>query len=239
MIRRLITILTGLTLSATIVHAQDSTESLLRQLLEGHNTPEQTYSINQKLAAEFSSYSMDSTLLYLNRNRDWAREAGDSFRLAETDLLRAREYAMAGYHSDATIIFDVYQQRDVPEGLEYRYLETGNYLYGEIAAYSSDNHDYWQRRSSFRNGLMDYLEEGTYEYYDLLREAADGSGDKALAADYARKALDVTAPDSRDYARAAYFVSLYQPDDEARLPTVSVTVPFWVPCSRTVMPIAG
>lgn len=190
---------------------------VLRNLLKGRNTPEQTYSINQQLAVEFSSYSMDSTLLYLNRNRALAVALGDDRRVAETDLMRAREYAMAGYHSDAMDIFDRYQQAGVPEGLEYRYYEVGNYLYGEIAAYSSNNEDYWIRRSAFRAGLMGYLDEGTYEWFDQLRVAADRDGNMTQAADYARKALDVTVPDSRDYARAAYFVSLYEKDEDARI----------------------
>ena len=190
---------------------------VLRQLLKGRNTPEQTYSINQQLAVEFSSYSMDSTLLYLDRNRALAAAAGDAFRLAETDLMRAREYAMAGYHSDAADIFDRYRQESLPKGLEYRYYEVGNYLYGEIAAYSSNKEDYWARRSAFRAGLMGYLEEGSYEWFDQLRVAADGEGNSVKAAEYARKALEVTDADSKDYARAAYFMSLYEESEDARI----------------------
>ena len=203
MTRKLITFLSTLILPAVLAFAQEDTGPLLRRLdaelanaktyegyfqqrtgvlralLKGRNTPEQTYSINQQLAVEFSSYSMDSTLLYLDRNRALAAAAGDAFRLAETDLMRAREYAMAGYHSDAVDIFDRYQQDNIPKGLEYRYYEVGNYLYGEIAAYSSNKKDYWARRSAFRAGLMGYLEEGTYEWYDQLRVAADGEGNQA------------------------------------------------------------
>lgn len=191
---------------------------VLRDIRSGRISPEQEYEINKSLAAEFQAYSLDSTILYLDRNREIARGLQDRRRLTETDLLRAREYAMAGYHSEAKDIFDTYESSGVPEGNERLYYDVGDYLYGEIAAYySSNNSQYWQRRSDFRNGLKTCLEDGSYQMLDLLRVQADGNQDKALAADYARRALEVTSPGTREYARAAYFVSTYQEDANDRI----------------------
>ena len=189
---------------------------VLRQMLEGKNTPEQEYEIRKKLASEFASYSMDSTIVQLDRNRALARQLGDAYRQAETDFALAREYAMAGYHSDALDILSGYRLEAIPPGLEYAFFEVSNYLYGELAAYSSNNAQYWQKKDMYRVSMLPFLEEGTYEWYDLQRVQAESDRDKEKALEYALKALEVTEPNSRTYARAAFFVSVYQkdPDEE-------------------------
>ena len=189
---------------------------VLRQMLAGKNTPEQEYEIRKKLASEFASYSMDSTIVQLDRNRALARQLGDAYRQAETDFALAREYAMAGYHSDALDILSGYRLEAIPPGLEYAFFEVSNYLYGELAAYSSNNAQYWQKKDMYRVSMLPFLEEGSYEWYDLQRVQAESDRDKEKALEYALKALEVTEPNSRTYARAAFFVSVYQkdPDEE-------------------------
>ena len=185
---------------------------VLRQMLAGKNTPEQEYEIRKKLASEFEAYSLDSTVVQLNRNRALARQLGDAYRQAETDFALAREYALAGYHSDALAILSEYRLEAIPPGLEYAFFEVSNYLYGELAAYSSNNAQYWQKKDMYRVSMLPFLEEGTYEWYDLQRVQAESDRDKEKALEYARKALEVTEPNSRQYARAAFFVSIYQQD---------------------------
>ncbi|MBQ6177105.1 MAG: hypothetical protein IJK29_07895 [Bacteroidales bacterium] len=189
---------------------------VLRQMLAGKNTPEQEYEIRKKLASEFEAYSLDSTVVQLGRNRALARQLGDAYRQAETDFALAREYALAGYHSDALDILSGYRLEAIPPGLEYTFFEVSNYLYGELAAYSSNNAQYWQKKDMYRMSMLPFMEEGTYEWYDLQRVQAESDRDKEKALEYARKALEVTEPNSRQYARAAFFVSIYQqdPDEE-------------------------
>ena len=189
---------------------------VLRQMLAGKNTPEQEYEIRKKLASEFTAYSLDSTVVQLGRNRALARQLGDAYRQAETDFALAREYALAGYHSDALDILSGYRLEAIPPGLEYTFFEVSSYLYGELAAYSSNNAQYWQKKDMYRVSMLPFLEEGTYEWYDLQRVQAESDRDKEKALEYALKALEVTEPNSRQYARAAFFVSVYQqdPDDE-------------------------
>ena len=189
---------------------------VLRQMLAGKNTPEQEYEIRKKLASEFTAYSLDSTVVQLGRNRALARQLGDAYRQAETDFALAREYALAGYHSDALDILSGYRLEAIPPGLEYTFFEVSCYLYGELAAYSSNNAQYWQKKDMYRVSMLPFLEEGTYEWYDLQRVQAESDRDKEKALEYALKALEVTEPNSRQYARAAFFVSVYQqdPDDE-------------------------
>ena len=150
---------------------------VLRQLLAGRNTPEQEYEIRKKLAEEFSAYSLDSTVVQLTRNRALARQLGDAYRQAETEFALAREYAVAGYHSDALEILSRYRLEEIPEGLEYQFFEVCNFLYGELAVYSSNNGQYWQKRDMYRQSMLPFLEEGTYEWYDQMRVQAEADRD--------------------------------------------------------------
>ena len=191
--------------------------SVLRDLLTPKSTPEQQYDINKKIAEEFSSYSLDSTVLYLDKNRAIAGSLGDGYRKAETDFMLARIYGRAGLYSDATEILGRYSLEQVPADLEYAYYEISNYIYGELAAYSSNNSQYWQKRDMHRVSMLRMLEEGTYEWYDQKRTEAEAEQNKALALEYAVKAMEVTTPNSRQYARAAFFVANYQEDESQKL----------------------
>ncbi len=191
--------------------------AVLKDLLTPRSTPEQQYDINRKIAEEFSSYSLDSTVLYLNKNRSIARRLGDAYKSTETDFLLARVYGRAGLYSDATEILNGYSLEQVPPELEYSYYEISNYIYGELAAYTSNNTQYWQKRDMHRVSMLRMLEEGTYEWYDQKRSEAEAEQNPALALEYAVKALEVTKPNSRQYARAAFFVANYQDDEQQKL----------------------
>ena len=68
-----------------------------------------------------------------------------------------------------------------------------------------------------RVSMLRMLEEGTYEWYDQKRSEAEAEQNPALALEYAVKALEVTKPNSRQYARAAFFVANYQDDEQQKL----------------------
>ena len=106
MTTRLIPTVFAVLLAAGCAHSSNSTEALLRELdrtldmdrtyeeyflqrtsvlsdlLQGAKTPEQEYEIRRKLSSEFASYSMDSTVVQLERNRRIARDLQDAYRLA-------------------------------------------------------------------------------------------------------------------------------------------------------------
>lgn len=190
---------------------------MLRQMLDGRNTLAQTYEIDKRIAEEYSSYSMDSTVAYLERNRIVARELGDPVRQAEADFLLARQWGVGGNYSEALDLLAGYRLETVPPEMEFLYYEVSNYIYGELSAYSSGNPQYWQKRDMYRVAMLRMMEEGTYEWYDQQRAQAEADRDREGALSWALKALEATTPRSRQYARAAFFVSTYQTDDEQEL----------------------
>ena len=190
---------------------------MLRQMLDGRNTLAQTYEIDKRIAEEYSSYSMDSTVAYLERNRIVARELGDPVRQAEADFLLARQWGVGGNYSEALDLLAGYRLETVPPEMEFLYYEVSNYIYGELSAYSSGNPQYWQKRDMYRVAMLRMMEEGIYEWYDQQRAQAEADRDREGALSWALKALEATTPRSRQYARAAFFVSTYQTDDEQEL----------------------
>ena len=189
----------------------------LRSLLSERNTPRQEYDINLRMAEEYSAHCLDSAVHYLNRNREIARALDDGYLKAETDFLLARQFGRAGLHSDALDLLSPYSIEHIPPGLEQSFYSVSNYLYGELAAYSSNNAMYWKKRDMYRSLLLQSLEEGTYDWYDQKRVQAEADKNDHLATEYALKALQVTKPNTKDYARAAYFVASYQKDENENI----------------------
>lgn len=187
---------------------------ILRQLASTGGSP---YEVNKSLALEFSGYSLDSTVFYLERNLEIARRAQNSYQMAETELLLAKEYGRAGYHSDAVAIVEDYIDKDIPDGLEYVFYEALNYIYGELAVYSSNGGAYWIKRDETRSRLLSLAPEGSYEHYYQLRVQAESQQDNEAALGYALKALEVTSLNSRQYASACFFVASYLDDEDEKI----------------------
>ena len=189
----------------------------LRAVRKDSMGPDARYQINMTIADEFSSYSMDSTIAYLEENLEIAKAMEDRTRSMETEFLMAKEYGRAGYLPDALGIMDKYRDEDVPEDLKYAFRSVQNYIYGELAVYTSQGSEYWEKRNATRAYLLSCTEEGTYEWYDQKRVQAESTDDRSKALEYALAALDAVPLNSKDYARAAFFVSVYQNNEEERL----------------------
>ena len=191
--------------------------SALEDLLGGNISLEQEYEIRRRLADEYRFYNLDSTLTQLNRNKEIALLLRDDIRLMETDLSLVREYGLAGYHSDAFELLKQYSEQSVPEKLKIQYCDAASYLYGEMGAYSSNNRNHWKTRNQYIVTLLDCLEEGSYEWYNLRRIHAEAVGDKAAALTFAKKAVAVSPSNSREFASAAFFLSTYQTDRQEQI----------------------
>jgi hypothetical protein len=193
--------------------------SVLRHVLAYSRNPQQIYETDKQIAEEFSSYSMDSTLHYLQKNQVLAVKSGDRYKIVETDLRLVKEYAMAGYHVDASDILGKYGLQNIPAGLKHDFFDAAHVLYGEMMAYSNNNEIYAinkANRDMYRDSLLGIVPRNTYEWYNLKREESDnGSGD-TLAVVYARKMLDVTKANSHEFTEAAFFYQSYlkKPDEK-------------------------
>ena len=166
--------------------------------------------LNSRFAEEYSAYFLDSTLEYLNRNVKLASEARDSSGVTTAEMELVVAYAKSGYHAEAAAIMEKYSLESIPVLLKNQYLKARHTLAGELMYYTSDSHVYEEKfneRNMLRDSLMKYTEPGSYEWYDLNREAALTAGDSASVRDLSKKMMKLCVRDSREYASACYFYS--------------------------------
>ena len=176
-----------------------------------------SYVINKRIADAYSAYNLDSTILYLEKNLELSRAEGDASRLFETQMLMAREYGRAGDYSDALELVEKYDDVPVADNLDYSVYEALYYLYGELAYYSSNKQQWWDKRAQISDILLTKTPENSYSRYNILRIQAESNQDHEAALGYAMKALEVSPMDSRQYAEACFFVASYLDDKAGKI----------------------
>lgn len=166
------------------------------------------YRLNQRIAEEYSSFSFDSTMAYLERNLILTINNDDEVRLAETDLLRAREYSKAGYHVEASNLLQAVRPVWVTPELKPLWFSVRHSLAGEMMSYSGGLDLYevkFSERNELRDSLMKYIEPGSYDWYYLNREAALSAKDSVSVRELTEKMLSRTEEYSREYAAACWY----------------------------------
>lgn len=194
---------------------------MLRNILDDQKDPVHKYGIYRKLADEYRSYSLDSTLTYLLECKNIAIGTGDRFRLVETDLYLAYEYAMTGYHTEATEILAQYSEESVPRGLEYDYFRACHTLAGETMAYTNTVESYREKndaRNRYRAVLLSMTDEGTYDWYMLKLEEHMENENRDSMLVCASSMVEMSEENSKQYAVACWFYQCsLAPDDPARV----------------------
>lgn len=182
--------------------------AMLKNLVADSKDSANIYDLNKRIAKEYEAYSLDSTVTWLRKNRDMAVTAGDGFRLLETDLLLAEEYAMTGYHLEASELLSQYSEVTIPAELKYMYYNTYHVLAGEMMAYTNTEESYREKianRDRYRNILLSMVAPGTYDWYSLKLEEAEQDDNSGLMREYALKMVELTERNTRKYAQACYF----------------------------------
>lgn len=183
---------------------------VLRSVRTDHHDPMQIYSISRRIAMEFMSYNMDSTMRYLSECRRLALSSGDRFRTIETEIMTAEEYTVAGYHLEASEILRRIDAEDLPGDLVFPYLKAQHNLAGELLAYSTDSYMFNRQdslRTYYRNLMFRYVRPETYDWISLKREEAIQYGRRKEALGYSAALLEIAEKGSHEYAIACY---LYQ-----------------------------
>jgi hypothetical protein len=91
--------------------------AVLKSVLADQKDPEQIYNINRRISDEYKSRNFDTTLFYLQRNKDIALSLKDDFKEDETDLLMIQSYIMAGYYAEAFELYTSFDSESVSSAL--------------------------------------------------------------------------------------------------------------------------
>lgn len=183
-------------------------------------SPSMLYDINAKLADEYSSYSLDSAVLYLSLNRSMAESIGDKYKLTESEISLATIYAKTGYHIESSDILHRLPYKDIPFTLKADYFRALHSLSGELMAYSQ-NGEVWQEkkndRDRYRDSLLRYVPTESFEWYELKSEEADNNSDNTLRISYIEKMLNCCESDSHDYAKACFLMQYSSEDPHEQM----------------------
>ena len=185
----------------------DKVAALKNMRTEGMPFAEE-YRLNALIAEEYSSFSFDSTMTYLERNHALATENGDDVLLAETDLLKVNEYIRAGYHVEASNLLAAIRPDMVKPEQKRLWFSVRHSLAGEMMSYSGGQDLYevkYAERNEMRDSLMRYVEPDSFEWYFLNMEAALSAKDSVSVRVLTEKMLQCTEEWSSDYAAACWF----------------------------------
>ncbi|MDE5891105.1 MAG: hypothetical protein K2O58_00150 [Bacteroidales bacterium] len=182
--------------------------SVLKDVLSEQTDLEQIYSINRRIADSYIAHSFDSTLAYLQDNREIAHRLGDPSKIIDTDFMLVKLYVMSGYNVEASDILGQYDISNVPPSMLGSFYDVSHVYWGETMAYASTgvpDDGKWEKRNAFRDLLLSVTPEGTFEWYDLKREEAEAAGDMESTRAYALRMTELSGENTHDYAKACYF----------------------------------
>ncbi len=183
--------------------------NLLRQVSQEQDEPQRCYGINQRIAREYRSYSMDSALLYINKNLEIAQQLGRADWLIESQLMRADQYTTGGYLLEAVELMSKLANQKIPVALEHYYYEVLHHLATEKAIHSVDwenKFQYGDEGRRYREILLEMADPGSVEWFNLKREESCQSGNRSKAAEYARQMMILTDPGTHKRAEAAFLL---------------------------------
>ena len=134
----------------------------LKEVLTEATDSNQVYRISERISDLYSSYSYDSTVTYLTRNLEAARQMQDSEKELSSLLQLANEHVRAGYYAEAGDILFHIDQVSVPDNLLDLYYGDLWRLYGEKMAYAPNDavhHEYAVMRDIYRDKMLSIVEK--------------------------------------------------------------------------------
>ena len=191
--------------------------AVLKSVLADQKDPEQIYNINRRISDAYKSHSFDTTIFYLQKNKDIALSLKDDFKADETDLLMIQSYIMAGYYAEAAEMYARFDPESVSRALWPLFVNVSHRYYGEMSAYISTDESAEEKlewRDFYRTKLLGMTQEGSFDWYYLKREEADAARDYDKVTEYAWKMVEMAQVNSHDYAKGCYFYQEALQDDD-------------------------
>lgn len=194
---------------------------LMKRILEDNDDSLQRYSLAREIADEYMAYNLDSAVTYILECRQIAAGLDDRYRIIESDLALAYEYAMTGYHTEASELLGRYKEWNVPVELKRQYFYVCHVLAGEMMAYTNTVESYRDKitaRDRYRYLSLSLTPENTYMWYRLKLEEYEENGDRDSMLVCASAMVGLSEENTRQYATATYFYQYsLDPDDPERI----------------------
>ena len=187
----------------------------LQEMKAGDTLLQNHIVIDFKLAVEYSSYSLDSALFYLDKVRVAADALGKTEYMVRADMFKVFAYTKSGMYYEAQKIIRLYNPELLEGNSAYAYDIAAHKLSLALETNDMELEDFLERPEFYRARLLEQTPPNTYLWYDLMREEQRFLGDRKEERRYAELMLSCCSEGTSRYADAAYKLSVsYQDEDE-------------------------
>lgn len=138
-----------------------------------HLSETEVYYSNKRLIIEYSDYSFDSTMVYLQRNKQIAQKLNDTTLQYEVELSLISLLAVSGRYKESVDILERIDRKRVPENLIVEYFSIYKKVYEQVAYYAvipKNKQVYeWIYQNSV-DSLMKYLSAESDQYLSIIEK---------------------------------------------------------------------
>lgn len=135
--------------------------ALKRELTHRNDNDSITYAVNDRIAEEYLGYQCDSAFVYIDRNKDLATKADNTYWKHRTLLQRSVLLSTIGLFVESKEILDQINPATMPQNLRFEYNSAYECLYGNLYDYNGGDNYYGKL---YRSILVNYYE---YAYRSL------------------------------------------------------------------------
>lgn len=131
------------------------------------------YYSNKRLIIEYSDYSFDSTMVYLQKNKLIAGDLEDRILEYEVDLSLVSLLAASGRYKEAVDILEKVEHNDLPEHLIVEYFSIHKKVYEQVAYYAVIPENKQAYNAIYQNSadsLLKYLSPESDQYLSIIEK---------------------------------------------------------------------
>ncbi|MCD8101435.1 MAG: DUF6377 domain-containing protein [Alistipes sp.] len=176
-----------------------------RQWLSSGLTPFEQYKVNKRLIELYRSYSYEPAMLYVMRNRTLAEDAGDIYKIVESQLDYSNLLSSGGMYKEAIENLAAIDRQTVPEELLSDYFLCCEQVYHHLSMYAAGTtfgEEYNDISLRYVDSLRMVVPEGSDKYFALSRIYITNPN-KRLAIAMLQDMLDRLEPGTHGYAIVA------------------------------------
>jgi len=183
----------------------------LKSQFEQEITLERQFELCSQIIEEYKSYISDSALVYIHRNREYAKVFNRRIWLIRTELQFAFVLSSSGLFVESKDVLEHINRDEVPDDLLVEYFKCYEQLYVNMHIYQDEKlvgDDYRQKIKIARDSVLFYLPAYSKErlFYKFLVEESE---DKLVEAkEYLEAYLQSFQPGTHEYAKKNYSLAL-------------------------------
>lgn len=212
-------------LDETIVNYRtymDAREEHLNDLkslkLNGEQSAEQLYLMNNRIFNGYRSYNIDSAIVYLYKNLQLAENEKRTDWEAETNLNLSYVFSASGLYKEAMDVIEKVDFRQIPASLKVAYYSSLELLYSELANNTRLNIiavNYRAKAIQYRDSIIRYIDRESETYQLYVEQSKFETRQFEACIGINKQLLEKAKPGTPEYAMLSYRIArCYQTLDD-------------------------